>query len=176
MYRAGRTRRPVDAVTLAWLGGARMERNVGFGMSDIEQEVSPYRTGQESWMPEAENPGPDWRVKIEIVSRRLRDGIVLRISGEIDLAAAQTVDEELLRAETSHDLVALDLSNTSFVDSTGLQMIITADRRLRARGGRLLIVEGQPQVRRLFELTGVAKHLEVVRDTAELNRAAATCG
>jgi anti-anti-sigma factor len=151
-----------------------MERNVGCGISDIEPEVSPNRTGQESWMPEAEDRGPDWRIKIEIVSRRLHDGIVLGISGEIDLAAAQTVGAELLRAEASHDLVALDLSNTSFMDAIGLHLIVTADRRLRARGGRLLIVEGQRQVRRLFELTGVAGHLELVHDTAELSRAAAT--
>jgi anti-anti-sigma factor len=125
-------------------------------------------------MPEPERPDPELIAKFEIVSRPLQDGIVLGISGEIDLTAAQAVDEELLRAEASHDLVALDLSNTSFMDSTGLQMIITADRRLRARGGRLLLVDGLPQVRRLFELTGVADHLELVHDEAELSRVAAT--
>ena len=150
-----------------------MERNVGFGTSD-EHEGSPYRTGQEPWMAEPERPDPELIAKFEIVSRPLQDGIVLGISGEIDLTAAQAVDEELLRAEASHDLVALDLSNTSFMDSTGLQMIITADRRLRARGGRLLLVDGLPQVRRLFELTGVADHLELVHDEAELSRVAAT--
>jgi anti-anti-sigma factor len=124
-------------------------------------------------MVEHEGANGDPGHQFEIVSRRLADGIVLVMSGEIDLATASTVEHELLRAEQSHDLVALDLSNLSFMDSTGLHVIVVADRRMRERGGRLLIVQGPPQIRRVFELTGVADHMELVRDAAELERAAA---
>ena len=112
--------------------------------------------------------------EIEIVSRRLQEGIVLAVSGEVDLATARSVEHELLWAERSHEVVVLDLTETSFMDSTGLQMVIAASRRLRRRGRRLLIVEGPPQIRRLFELTHVADHLELVQDAAELDRAIAT--
>jgi anti-sigma B factor antagonist len=108
----------------------------------------------------------------EIISCRLGDGIVLVVSGDIDIATASRVEHELLRAE-AHDLVVLDLSRLSFMDSTGLHLILAADRRIRERGGRLLIVQGPPQIRRLFELTRVADHLELIQDAAELERAAA---
>ena len=114
--------------------------------------------------------------EIEIVSCRLRNGIVLGVSGEVDLATAPAVEHELLRAEESHDLVALDLTQTSFMDSTGLHMIIAAQRRLRERGGRLLVVQGPPQIRQLFELTGVADQVELVDDAAELQRATEPAG
>ena len=106
--------------------------------------------------------------QIEIVSRRLEHGIVLVVSGEIDLATAPAVERELLRAEESHDLVAIDLSKISFMDSTGLHAITAANHRLRERGGQLLIVQGPPQVSRLFELTGLSDHLDLVRNETEL--------
>jgi len=95
---------------------------------------------------------------------------VLSVTGEIDLATAPTLERELLRAERSHDLVVIDLSETSFLDSTGLRAIVEANVRLRERDGRLLIVQGPAAVSRLFELTGLSNHLNIVRDEAELER------
>jgi anti-sigma B factor antagonist len=108
--------------------------------------------------------------QIAIVSRRLAHGIVLVLSGEIDLATAPAVERELLRAVESRDLVAIDLSNISFMDSTGIHVIIKAHQRLRERGGRLLVVQGPPQVTRIFELTGLNDHLDIVRDETALER------
>jgi anti-sigma B factor antagonist len=95
---------------------------------------------------------------------------VLVVSGEIDLATAPVVERELLQAMESHDRVAIDLSRTSYMDSTGLHVMMAADRRLRARNGRLLIVQGPPQVRRVFELTGLNDRLDIVQGEAELGR------
>jgi anti-sigma B factor antagonist len=113
------------------------------------------------------------RDQIRIVNRRLEHWTVVVVAGEIDLETAPTLEHELLRAEESHDLVAIDLSATSFLDSTGLHAIMAANLRLRERGGRLVIVEGPPQVSRLFKLTGLSNHLDLVRDETELERLAA---
>ena len=110
--------------------------------------------------------------QIDIASRRLESGVVLVVTGEIDLATVPTVERELLHAEESHDVVAIDLSKVSFIDSAGVHMIVAANRRLRERGGRLLIVQGPAQVSRLFELTGLSDYVEVVRDQTELERSA----
>jgi anti-sigma B factor antagonist len=110
---------------------------------------------------------------IGIVSRQLEHGIIISVSGEIDLATAPVVERELRRAGESHDLVAIDLRKTSFLDSTGLHAILAADHRLRESGGRLLIVRGPPQVSRLFELTGLSSHLDIVQNDSELARFAA---
>jgi anti-sigma B factor antagonist len=106
--------------------------------------------------------------QIGMVNRRLEHGIVLAVSGDIDLVTAPSVERELLRAEESHDLVAIDLSKTSFLDSTGLHAIMEANLRLRGRGGRLFILQSPPQIRRLFELTGLSDHLDVVQDETEI--------
>jgi anti-anti-sigma factor len=109
--------------------------------------------------------------EIRIASRQLPQGIVIEVGGEIDLSTADTVRDALLRAEEAHSLVALDLSKTSFMDSTGLYLIVAANGRLRERAGRLIVVQGPPQVRRLLEVTCVADHVELVEDAAALERA-----
>lgn len=121
-------------------------------------------------MTERESGNGHFPERFGIVRRRLEDGIVLVVSGEIDLVTAPTVERELLSAEESHVLIAIDLRNTSFLDSTGLHAIVAANLRLRERDGRLFIFQGPPQVSRVFELTGLSDHLDVVRDEAELEQ------
>lgn len=96
-----------------------------------------------------------------ISSRRLDRGILVALSGDVDLATASIVDEELRRAEHSEDLIVLDLGEVSFMDSTGLRAVISADQRLRERGACLELIRVPPQVGRLFELVGVLGHLRI---------------
>lgn len=103
------------------------------------------------------NPDGSFRVS----SRRLDDGILVAPSGEIDLKTAAIVDDELQRAEQSESRIVLDLGEVSFMDSTGLRMVMSAHQRLYARGGSLRILNVGPQVTRLFELVGIIDHLEI---------------
>jgi anti-sigma B factor antagonist len=89
-------------------------------------------------------------------------GVVLALSGEVDLCTAPVAEDELRRAEASQDLIVLDLRAVSFMDSTGIRMLVAADRRNRERGAALVIVQGTPQIRRLFELSGLTQHLELL--------------
>jgi anti-sigma B factor antagonist len=111
---------------------------------------------------------------IELQSRPVQDGIVIAVRGEIDLATAGVIERELIHVEKSHDLVVLDLSETSFMDSTGIHMIVSASHRLRGHGARLVLVPGPPQIRRLLELTGVAEHVELTDDVTQLDPATAS--
>jgi anti-anti-sigma factor len=96
-----------------------------------------------------------------ISSRRLERGILVALSGDVDLATATIAEDELRRAEQSEDLVVLDLGEVTFMDSTGLRMVISAHERLRERGAVLEIQRVPHQVARLFELVGVNSLLGV---------------
>lgn len=111
------------------------------------------------------------RVEISVVSRRLARGTVVAVTGELDLASAPIVESEVEKAAQSHDLVAIDLTAITFMDSTGLHMLIDADRRMREHGGQLLIVGSPPQPRRVFELTGTDERLDMVSDISKLELA-----
>lgn len=86
--------------------------------------------------------------------------VVLR--GALDLATAPLAEYELRQAQADARHVLLDLSGLTFIDAAGLRVVLAADRRARAAGGRLVVAcNGSPCVRRLFDLTGARAQLEL---------------
>jgi len=87
----------------------------------------------------------------------------LVLSGELDLASAESLDSRLKQLESDQPkLIVLDLRELDFMDSTGLRTLIAADARARERGARLLVVRPPEEVDRVLRLTRMDQHLEVV--------------
>ncbi len=97
-----------------------------------------------------------------------RNGLVhVALVGELDLSSVAKVQEELRRVEASApSTLVVDLSKLSFLDSTGLRCIVTADERARAEGRRIVIVRGPDAVQRVFAITRLDDRLEMVDDVA----------
>jgi anti-sigma B factor antagonist len=107
---------------------------------------------------------------VEILDVRTedRDGLVhMALVGELDLSSVAKVQEELRRIEAgSPPTLVVDLSKLSFLDSTGLRCIVTADERAREDGRRIVIVRGPDAVQRVFAITRLEERLEMVDDAA----------
>jgi anti-sigma B factor antagonist len=88
----------------------------------------------------------------------------VQLTGELDLANVNAADSRLREAWRSASVVILDLRAVSFIDCSGLKLVIDADTRMRHTGGRLMIVRGPAQVQRLFELTGITDQFEIIAD------------
>jgi anti-sigma B factor antagonist len=88
---------------------------------------------------------------------------LVTLSGDLDAATAPSLYEKLARLEVedAHSVV-LDLAKVTFMDSTGVGVIITAHKRLRHDNGRLIIFSPPSSVRRLFEITGLTTLLDIV--------------
>jgi anti-sigma B factor antagonist len=99
-----------------------------------------------------------------------RDGFVrIALRGELDLSTVGKVENELERAESSRPtLIVLDLASLSFLDSTGLRLIVTADQRARDQGRRVAIVRGPNSVDRVFTITNLGDRLEIVDDISSV--------
>jgi anti-sigma B factor antagonist len=85
-----------------------------------------------------------------------RNGVV-RIAprGELDLASAPALADSLQGAEQDGtDAIMLDLEELTFIDCTGLHVLLKASERANANGHRLVIVGASSAARRLFALTG----------------------
>jgi anti-sigma B factor antagonist len=95
-----------------------------------------------------------------------RDGLVhVALVGELDLSTVAKVQEELRKVEASSPAtLVVDLSKLTFLDSTGLRCIVTADERARAEGRRIVIVRGPDAVQRVFAITRLEERLEMVDD------------
>jgi anti-sigma B factor antagonist len=100
-----------------------------------------------------------------------RDGLVhVALRGELDLSTVSKVQDELKRVEQSAPpTVVLDLSKLSFLDSTGLRCIVTADERARQAGRRIVLVRGPEPVQRVFTITRLEERLEMVDDASAVN-------
>jgi anti-anti-sigma factor len=105
-----------------------------------------------------------------IETRREVDAIVLALSGELDVASAPQLEQELAAATSDDDahLIVLDLRQLEFMDSTGLRAVLTAYDVAREDGRRFGLVRGPQQVERLLSLTRVADRLVIVDDPGEL--------
>ena len=97
-----------------------------------------------------------------------RDGLVhMALMGELDLSSVAKVQEELRRIEADAPAtLVVDLSKLTFLDSTGLRCIVTADERAREQGRRIVIVRGPDAVQRVFTITRLEERLEIVDDAA----------
>jgi anti-sigma B factor antagonist len=93
--------------------------------------------------------------------------MVLSVAGEVDIATAPTLHAALEHPDldgVQHILV--DLSDTSFLESSGLRVLLMASQRTSRRGS-LSIVCPSTSVRRVFELTGLAGVLALHEDRKE---------
>jgi anti-sigma B factor antagonist len=80
---------------------------------------------------------------------------VIEIEGELDLARAPDLKWILLDAlEAGATQLVLDLSRVTFIDSTAIGVLIGVNRSLEV-GSRLAIASLQPQVMRIFEVSGM---------------------
>jgi anti-sigma B factor antagonist len=100
---------------------------------------------------------------LETTGDRLHPIVVVR--GEIDVATSPRLRDELT-ALLAHGAgeITLDLTAVSFIDSSGLGVLVGALKRLRdSGGGTFNIVAARDGVRRVFEITGLDQ-LFVLRD------------
>lgn len=86
----------------------------------------------------------------------LDDGVLVRLEGELDLATAPTLERVVnLAVDSGAPTVVLDLSALTFVDSTGIHVLIAAQRRALKQGFALVLRSPTQQVRKILRLTGL---------------------
>jgi anti-sigma B factor antagonist len=84
-----------------------------------------------------------------------RERVLVHLAGEMDLAVAGTVGATLRDLfDVGFTSMVVDLREVSFMDSSGLDVLLSARQRAAEIGGRLSLVRGPDEVQRVFALTG----------------------
>jgi len=83
----------------------------------------------------------------------LPGGHLVVVSGEVDMATAPSLAGALV--PFANGTVTVDLSDVTFIDSTGLKALVAAHRQIERRRSRLIVRGVAPIVRRLFEIAGL---------------------
>jgi anti-sigma B factor antagonist len=87
-------------------------------------------------------------------------GMVLRLSGELDLGTVAEAEDALARIENEGPGgITLDLRHLGFIDSTGVRFILSAHARAVEQDRPFAIVRGSDAVHRVFVLTRLDERL-----------------
>jgi anti-sigma B factor antagonist len=94
---------------------------------------------------------------------QMEDRCLMVLSGELDVSTAPLFRDYLVNVtgDLVTDLV-LDIGLLTFIDSTGLSLLISEDKRRSARGSSLTIFSPTPMARRLFDISGLTSVLSIV--------------
>ena len=92
-----------------------------------------------------------------IEDRRVRDGVhVVAVTGEIDLFTAPEFKQRMARPiDDGVKRLVVDLTGTTFIDSSSLGVLIGAHRKLKQRNGSLVVVCDNDTIVKTFRITGL---------------------
>lgn len=92
--------------------------------------------------------------------------LVVRLGGELDHHAVETLRDEIEQSleETRCRGLVLSFQGIDFMDSSGLGLILGRYRSVSARGGKMALCKVNPNLRKIFELSGIYKIVPVLDD------------
>ncbi len=93
---------------------------------------------------------------------------VLTLEGEVDVYTAPVLKEKLVdNIERGCSNVLVDMERVTFIDSSGLGVLVSALRRARERGGSVRILCTRDNILKIFRITGLDKVFPIFSDAAE---------
>jgi anti-sigma B factor antagonist len=106
--------------------------------------------------------------EFRIDDRRASDGTpVVAVAGEVDLFTAPEFKQRVMAPIVAGaERLIVDLSETTFIDSSSLGVMIGAHRRVEARGHALVVVCPNDDIATTFRITGLDSVFELVPSLA----------
>ncbi len=88
---------------------------------------------------------------------RKKDVLLVRLEGELDQCSASGIrrDLDMLLQDQRIKHLVLDMEKMPFMDSSGIGVILGRYRQLLLRGGTVSLMHLSPQVKRIYELSGM---------------------
>jgi anti-sigma B factor antagonist len=96
------------------------------------------------------------------------DSYVIQLAGEVDLYTAPEFKQQLLDViAKGAKYVVVDFSDTTFIDSTTLGVLVGGVKRLRTSDGQLALVCSDRNITKIFEITGLDRVFTIYATRAE---------
>ena len=102
------------------------------------------------------------------------DAYVIELAGEIDVYTSPTVKDAMTELiDQQHYKLIVDLEQVRYIDSTGLGVLIGGLKRVREHGGSVQLVCTNPQIKKIFDITGLVKIFGIFDDERSAMKATA---
>ncbi|SDN03335.1 anti-sigma factor antagonist [Bacillus sp. OK048] len=107
-------------------------------------------------------------MKVNIEKQQDDKVIFVTVTGEIDAYTAPKLREELLPlSEGTHKVITVNLKDVSYMDSTGLGVLVGLFKQLDKNDGELKLVELSDRLKRLFKITGLSTIMKITVETED---------
>lgn len=105
------------------------------------------------------------------VSQKRSFSKTIHLNGRLDDETAPVFDREVAKLiSTPVDVVVVDLEDLEYISSAGLRSIFSARKAMAERSGRLVLVNAQPQVQKVFDIVRATDLTSVFTSVQELDR------
>lgn len=96
--------------------------------------------------------------------------LTVKLDGELDLVRAHEFRETVDRAmdEMQSQNLIIDLSRVTFIDSSGLGVILGRFRKVKGLKGEMYIVGASPNIKRILELSGITVFIPIYQTEADV--------
>ena len=109
---------------------------------------------------------------MELKTQETTDGVkVIVLAGRMDIAGTQEIDLRFTSlASSQKGLIAVDLSDVSFLASIGMRTLVSSARALMNRGGAMALANPQPLVKQALMAAGIDSLIPIYADVGEASR------
>lgn len=100
----------------------------------------------------------DFQITKEVTGEKL----TVRISGDLNVQTAQTLEEELTKTLDGVKELILDFAGVEYISSAGLRALLKLEKTMRSRSGQMTLRKLNPAVKEVFNLAGFLKVMHIV--------------
>ncbi len=103
---------------------------------------------------------------MEIITRDYKRSNIIRINGRVDAGTYRELEKTLKEyIDTGRTHIVLEMDGTDFLSSAGVRVLISAQKALKPRGGRLVISQPSERVKDVLDLAGLESLFPVYDST-----------
>jgi anti-sigma B factor antagonist len=112
---------------------------------------------------------PELSMEFKLEPRSVEsDTVVLDLQGEVDAFTAPKLKQEMIsQIERGTTKMAIDLADVTYLDSTGLGVLIGGLKRTRDKGGELVLICPNVRIMRIFDITGLSRIFDMFKTEGE---------
>ena len=101
------------------------------------------------------------RINMQIESNKSEEGLYLKLSGRLETSTAPNLQDVIDKQANDINELQIDMEDIEYVSSAGLRVLLAASKKMKAKGGKLILNHVNDDVMEVFEITGFKEILDI---------------